>query len=93
MAKDHVMIDVTAPGGYGQELREYARRMQATKETGEKLENLMDHMHIASPADYTMIETRFGLPSGAGKPVFDAIVAANNAMDNVSIVAIIEQLG
>lgn len=42
----------------------------------------MDHMFVASPADWTLLETVYGVPTGKGEAVYTLINGLVGAMEN-----------
>jgi hypothetical protein len=82
MAGDFIKID---PGvstqKFAGDLMQFISQVRTTLQQGDALKSRMERMHDG--ADFTAIETLFGLPSGTGQTVFDLVNGTIGAMRGV----------
>lgn len=97
MAND--FIPITIPSGDGQSqaqlLKTFCVSLSSVYGQAVALRDKMTHMN--NPPDWTVLETKFGVPSGQGQAVFDLMNGAVQAMQgtstNSNIKTITEKMG
>jgi hypothetical protein len=82
MAGNFIKID---PGlstqKFASDLMQFIAQVRTTLQQGDSLKARMERMHDG--ADFTAIETLFGLPSGTGQTLFDLVNGTVGAMRGV----------
>lgn len=89
MAATHVQIDVSKPRG--QQLQRLVNMTSEVIQMFDREKSIMDT--CVDTADYTLVETIYGLPSGKGQTVFDLLVAARAKVKDAATTSFIDKLG
>ena len=92
MANDFIHPDMNiTTATHAARLIDFVNGLRRTIEAAENLRGVMDHM--TSGADYTTIETRFGLTPGQGAIVYGLIVGCRAAVRSASSLETIDRIG
>jgi hypothetical protein len=95
MAIDFITVTVDANKTQSTQLKNFTALVAQVYGMAAQIRNKMTHMY--NGADFTMLETEFGIPSGKGQEVFDLLNGSVNAMDgtmqNSNLKTITEKLG
>lgn len=80
MARDYISISRSVnPATHSQLLLSFVSNVRGAYDAGTKILAIMNHMHDG--ANFTDIETIFGVPAGKGQTVFDLVNGTVGSMN------------
>lgn len=82
MAADHILINTAAAGGKGAELYNIMTQAESVLAGLRGARDNMDQM--INGGDYSMLETKFGIPTGQGPAAYNLVVGALAQIDTGS---------
>jgi hypothetical protein len=98
MAADFIPIDRTdSTAVFSNKLVALAPELRRVIDKLEEIQQMGYRMFVADPADFTMFETNFGIPTGQGQTVFNlvngTILALNGTAQNGNAIELINRVG
>jgi hypothetical protein len=98
MAADFIPIDRTdSTAVFSNKLVALAPELRRVIDKLEEIQQMGYRMFVADPADFTMFESLFGIPTGQGQTVFNrvngALLAIKGEAQNANAIELINTIG